>query len=57
MPPFAWVLAVVAAGIVLVFGASRATVSVNEGRTFVRWMLVVFAAFLLLASIPVLAGS
>lgn len=57
MPPFAWVLAVVAAGIVLVFGASRATVSVNEGRTFVRWMVVVFAAFLLLASIPVLAGS
>ncbi len=57
MPPFAWILAVVAVGIVLIFGASRATVSVNEGRTFVRWMLVVFAAFLLLASIPVLAGS
>ncbi|MEQ9568610.1 MAG: hypothetical protein RLN75_00340 [Longimicrobiales bacterium] len=57
MPPFAWVLAVLAVGALLIFGASRATVAVTEGPAFVRWMVVVFAAFLILASIPLLAGS
>jgi hypothetical protein len=44
-------------GVLLVWGSSRATVSVNEGRVFVKWMVVVFAAFLMLAAIPILAGS
>lgn len=57
MPPFAWVLVVLVVGVLLVLGASRATANVTEGPVFVRWMLLVFATFLALASIPLLAGS
>lgn len=38
------------------FGATRATATVEEGRTFIRWMVVVFAAFLVLASLPVVVS-
>lgn len=52
-----WVLSAVAAGLTLIFGAIRATSAVGRGSDFVRWMLVVFGAFVALASIPLLAGS
>ena len=50
--PLAVVL-VVALGISLIYAATRATATVEEGRVFIRWMLVVFVCFLLLASLPV----
>jgi threonine/homoserine/homoserine lactone efflux protein len=55
--PLAWVGVALVCGALLIWGASRATVSVNEGRVFVKWMVVVFGAFLVLAAIPILAGS
>ena len=57
MPAYAWVLLVLAVGVLLVIGSARATESVARGPVFVRWMIVVFAAFLALASIPILAGG
>ena len=57
MPALAWVLLVVAVGLVLVVASGRATETVTNGPTFVKWMLIVFAAFLVLAGIPILAGS
>lgn len=44
---------VIALGAALVFAATRATATVNQGRAFIRWMLVVFVCFVLLASLPV----
>ena len=41
-------------GATLVYSASRATSHVQEGGRFVKWMLVVFACFLVLASLPIL---
>ncbi len=41
-------------GATLVYSASRATSNVDQGGRFVRWMLVVFACFLILASLPIL---
>ena len=52
-----WVLLAVVAGLALIFGAIRATSAVGRGSDFVKWMLVVFGAFIALASIPLLAGS
>jgi hypothetical protein len=51
----AWIAVPVAivVGVALVVSASRATVTVDQGKTFVGWMLVVFACFLVLASLPV----
>ena len=57
MPVYAWLLVVFAVGVLLVIGSGRATASVTRGPVFVRWMLLVFAAFLALASIPILAGG
>ena len=57
MGPVAWVGVAIVFGVLLIWGASKATVSVNDGRVFVKWMVVVFAAFLMLAAIPILAGS
>jgi threonine/homoserine/homoserine lactone efflux protein len=57
MSPVGWVLLVAVVGVVLVVASGSATTSVSRGPTFVKWMLVVFAAFLVLASIPILAGS
>ncbi len=56
MAPFAWVGVAIVFGVLLIWGASKATVSVHDGRVFVKWMMVVFAAFLALAAIPMLAG-
>lgn len=44
---------VVALGVALSYAATRATATVEEGHVFIRWMLVVFVCFLLLASLPV----
>lgn len=57
MPPWAWVLLVTAVGGLLILGSANATASVTRGPVFVRWMIVVFVAFLALASIPLLAGG
>lgn len=57
MTPLVWVAIVVLVGVVLIAGASRATVSVSDGPVFVKWMMVVFAAFLALAAIPIFVGS
>jgi len=43
-------------GATLTFGAIRATSSVHHGRTFLRWMLVVFVAYLAMISLPVAMG-
>lgn len=40
-------------GISLIYAATRATATVEDGHVFIRWMLVVFFCFLLLASLPV----
>jgi hypothetical protein len=45
---------VIVLGATLVYLASRATSHVEEGARFVRWMLVVFACFLVLASLPII---
>jgi predicted benzoate:H+ symporter BenE len=53
--PFAIVLALLAGGL-LTFGATRATASVSKGPLFLRWMITVFVTYLVLISLPVLAG-
>ncbi|HSM61300.1 MAG TPA: hypothetical protein VK849_10905 [Longimicrobiales bacterium] len=50
------VLLVLLLGGALTFGAVRATASVQRGRTFIRWMVVVFVAYVALISIPVVIG-
>jgi hypothetical protein len=50
------VLFALVVGSALTFAATRATNSVREGRTFLRWMIVVFATYLVLISLPVLVG-
>lgn len=57
MPGPVWIVAAIVAGGGLIFFATRATATVGQGTTFVKWMLAVFAAFIVLASIPLLAGS
>lgn len=57
MTSVVWVVVVAVVGVFLVAAAANATASVSEGRRFVKWMLLVFIAFLALASIPILAGS
>ena len=47
------VLLVVLTGAVLTFGAVRATASVRSGRTFLRWMIAVFIAYIALITLPV----
>ncbi|GMV06797.1 MAG: hypothetical protein AMXMBFR53_30720 [Gemmatimonadota bacterium] len=42
-----------ATGGLLTFGATRATACVKNGKAFLRWMLVVFAAYLALITLPV----
>lgn len=43
-------------GLTLIFAATRATATVEEGSTFIRWMVVVFVCFLLLAALPVVVA-
>ncbi len=40
-------------GVLLIFAATRATASVEDGSSFIRWMVVVFICFLVMASLPV----
>ena len=47
------VLLALAVGALLTFGAARATATVRRGKVFVRWMLVVFATYLALITLPV----
>ena len=53
--PLAALLAL-ATGSLLTFAATRATASVTQGKTFVRWMVTVFVAYVLLIGLPILAG-
>ena len=57
MPTLAWVLILLVVGGLLILGSARATETVTDGPVFVRWMILVFVAFLALAAIPILAGS
>ena len=50
------VLLVLATGAALTFGATRATASVQDGSRFVRWMLIVFGAYLVLITLPIVFG-
>jgi predicted benzoate:H+ symporter BenE len=50
------VLVAVAAGALLTFGATRATATVHRGKVFLRWMLVVFATYVALISLPVIVA-
>lgn len=50
------VLLVVVLGVGLTVAATRATASVQEGRTFIKWMVVVFVTFLALITLPVLVA-
>lgn len=49
-------LVVLLLGVTLTFGAIRATSSVQHGRRFLRWMLLVFVAYLAMISLPVAMG-
>jgi len=40
-------------GALLTFGATRATARVKDGKAFLRWMVVVFVAYLALITLPV----
>ena len=50
------VLFVLATGSALTFAATRANANVKRGALFLRWMMVVFAAYLALISLPMLFG-
>lgn len=50
------VLVVVLLGVGLTVAATRATASVEDGRAFLRWMVVVFVTFLALISLPVVVA-
>lgn len=47
------ILLALATGALLTFGATRATASVHHGKAFLRWMIVVFATYLALITLPV----
>jgi hypothetical protein len=53
--PLAVLLAVLVGGL-LTFGATRATANVHRGKVFLRWMLVVFATYVALISLPVVVA-
>ena len=53
--PIAFILALAIGGS-LTFAATKATASVTQGRTFLRWMFAVFVAYVALISLPVLVG-
>ena len=57
MKTTAAVLLAVAIGGLLTFGATRATANVHRGKTFLRWMVVVFVTYLALITLPVVFGS
>ena len=43
-------------GSLLTFAATQATASVTRGRVFVRWMVLVFLAYVLLIGLPIVVG-
>ncbi len=53
--PLAVVLVLLTGGL-LTFAAIRATASVREGSTFLRWMVAVFVAYVALMTLPVVIG-
>jgi hypothetical protein len=53
--PLAVVLVLLTGGL-LTFAAVRATASVREGSTFLRWMVAVFVAYIALITMPVIIG-
>ncbi len=50
------ILLVLGVGVLLTFGATRATANVRQGQTFLRWMVVVFVTYLALITLPVVIG-
>jgi hypothetical protein len=50
------ILPVLGVGVLLTFGATRATANVQRGRIFLRWMVVVFVTYLVLIALPVVIG-
>jgi Mn2+/Fe2+ NRAMP family transporter len=50
------IVVAVGVGVLLTFSASRATATVHRGRTFLRWMVIVFVTYLALISLPVLVA-
>jgi len=50
------IVAAVGVGVLLTLSASRATASVHSGRAFLRWMVIVFVAYVALISLPVLVA-
>jgi len=44
---------VVGMGLALIYAATRATATVDQGPVFLRWMLMVFVCFTVLAALPV----
>lgn len=44
---------VVGLGLALIYAATRATATVDQGPVFLRWMLMVFVCFIVLAALPV----
>ena len=50
------VLFVVATGAALTFAATKATANVTRGKLLLRWMVVVFAAYMMLITLPILFG-
>jgi len=53
MSSFLAVLLALGVGALLTFGATRATASVQRSGAFLRWMMVVFATYLALITLPV----
>jgi hypothetical protein len=53
MSSFLAVLLALVVGALLTFGATRATASVQRSGAFLRWMMVVFATYLALITLPV----
>ena len=56
MNVFVAVALVLALGGLLILGSSRATANVENGRLFLRWMLVVFGTYLAMISLPAVVG-
>ena len=50
------VILVLATGTALTIAATKATAHVKRGTLFLRWMLIVFAAYILLISLPIIFG-
>lgn len=56
MPTPIAVILVLGVGLLLTFGATRATANVSRGAVFLRWMVVVFVTYLALITLPVIAA-